>query len=273
VSSTTRWSEARTPGAAAGEPAVRLVGVAKRMGRSGGDVLAGVYLTVGPTESVAIVGPSGVGKSTLLNVVAGLLSADQGEIYVDTRPVTGPDQRVGYLTQKDTLFPWRTALRNVEMPLQLRGVDRRARRERAAEALATVGLADAVDRYPAQLSGGMRRRVALARLLVAEPRVLLLDEPFSALDAQLRLALQADLVALVERARRPMLLVTHDLEEAVTVADRVLVLGGRPAAVTAEVAVSFPRPRDVRGLRFDAHFPVLLERLWKEIGDGGAVER
>ncbi|HEX6501124.1 MAG TPA: ABC transporter ATP-binding protein [Micromonosporaceae bacterium] len=253
--------------------AVRLDGIGKRMARTGDDVLADVNVTVGPNESVAIVGPSGVGKSTLLNVVAGLISADRGEAYVDGRPVTGPDPRVGYLTQKDTLFPWRTALRNVELPLQVRGVDRRTRRERAEAALHLVGLRDAAHRYPAQLSGGMRRRVALARLLVAEPRVLLLDEPFSALDAQLRVALQADLVDLVERDRRPMLLVTHDLEEAITVADRVLVLRGRPAAITADITISYPRPRDVAAVRFDPQFPILLQRLWKEIGDGGAARR
>jgi NitT/TauT family transport system ATP-binding protein len=270
VSSTTRSSETLLATRDAGSSVVDVTRLSKRLGSPPRPVLAGVSLQVGHHEVVAIVGPSGAGKSTLLNVVAGLLTPDAGEARVGGHRVSGPQPSVGYLTQKDTLFPWRTALANVELPLQIRGEGKRSRRERAMHLLGLVGLADAAGRYPSQLSGGMRRRAALARMLIADPEVLLLDEPFSALDAQLRVALQAQLVELLERLQRPALLVTHDLEEAAAVADRVLVLRGHPASIAAEVRVPFERPREVRTVRFQPAFQQLQLRLWEEIADGRA---
>lgn len=230
-------------------------------------VLGGVTFTVTAGETVAVVGPSGAGKSTLLNIAAGLLAADSGEIRVLGAAPRAAQRSVGYMTQKDTLFPWRTALRNVELPLQITGRPRQERQDRAMELLARFGLADVARRYPHQLSGGMRHRVALARTLAADPSALLLDEPFSALDARTRLTLQADLARLTEEGGRSVLLVTHDLEEAIAVADRVLVLRGEPARVTAQVRVPFGRPRDIRSVRFSEDFPHLHQRLWEELGD------
>jgi sulfonate transport system ATP-binding protein len=265
--SSTRGSPAAgAPPAAGGEAAVFATGVSKRFGPSGRQILADAGFTVGPRESVSIVGPSGTGKTTLLNMVAGLLRPDTGSVALFGRRIEGPQTSAGYLTQKDTLFPWRTAQANVELPLKLAGWRRQDRRAAAREMLARVGLADAADHYPAQLSGGMRRRAALARLLVTDPAVLLLDEPFSALDAQLRLEMQAELMRITAGSTRPLLLVTHDLDEAITVADRVLVLRGRPATVATALDVPIERPRDPVKVRFEPAFQALHDRLWEEMG-------
>lgn len=233
-------------------------------------VLGGISFEVRPAETVAIVGASGFGKTTLLNIVGGLVPPTAGRVRVGDRVVVGPQRNVGYLTQKDTLLPWRTALGNVELPLAIHGCSRHERRSRAQDALEQVGLANAAGQYPAQLSGGMRRRVALARMLVAEPDLLLLDEPFSALDAQLRVSLQQELVRVAERLGRPTVLVTHDLQEALAMADRVLVLAEQPARVTDVVEVPYGRPRLVKNVRFEHSFPELERRLWDGIGDGSS---
>jgi len=258
VSLTTRSSEATAS-------AISITGVVKS--RPGVQILGGVTFAVAAGETVAIVGPSGAGKSTLLNIAAGLLPADSGEITVLGASPRAANRAVGYLTQKDTLFPWRTAVRNVELPLQIAGHAPPERRHRALEMLERFGLADVATRYPHQLSGGMRHRVALARMLATDPAALLLDEPFTALDARTRLTLQADLTRLAEDGDRSVLLVTHDLEEAIAVADRVLVLRGAPAVITAELRIPFGKPRDVRSVRFSGKFPQIHQRLWEELGD------
>ncbi len=197
---------------------------------------------------VAIVGPNGSGKSTLLRLIGGLLQPDSGEIRITDRPVEGADPRVGIVFQEPRLLPWRDVIGNVALPLELAGVARPAREERARELLDLVGLAGFDRARPHQLSGGMRQRAAVARALIREPSVLLLDEPFSALDALTRERLDLELLRLWERTGTTIVLVTHDIAEAVFLADRVLVLSARPGRVVADVPVDMPRPRDPSGM-------------------------
>jgi NitT/TauT family transport system ATP-binding protein len=197
-----------------------------------------------PVGSIAaVVGPNGSGKSTLLRLISGLLAPDEGQVLVDGSVVTGPDARVGLAFQEPRLLPWRTLLDNVCLPLELAGVPLPQRRERGHELLAQVRLNGFDDAYPAQLSGGMGQRAGIARALALEPRVLLLDEPFSALDALTRERLNLELLGLWERTRPTILLVTHSIAEAVFLADRVLVLSARPGRVVADVPIDLPRPR------------------------------
>ncbi|MBX5450255.1 ABC transporter ATP-binding protein [Thermogemmatispora sp.] len=224
-------------------------------------VLRNMNLDIESGSFVVIAGPSGCGKTTLLNIVAGLLPPSSGAVYYKGAPISGPRLEVGYLTQKDTLMPWRSVERNVEMPLEIRGVAAPERRRRAAEFIRLVGLAGFEKLYPHELSGGMLRRASLARMLVTMPETLLLDEPFAALDAQLRLELQNELLSLWSRQRSSVLFVTHDLEEAILLGDRVLVLGAG-GRIIADEPVTLPRPRDVFHIRFRPEFTSLHRRLW-----------
>jgi NitT/TauT family transport system ATP-binding protein len=192
---------------------------------------------------VCVVGPNGSGKSTLLRLISGLLTPDSGTITIDGQPVADADQRVGLVFQEPRLLPWRTAADNVAFPLELAGVGRAERRERARGLLDLVGLASFERAYPHQLSGGMRQRVAIARALARDPQILLLDEPFSALDALTRERFNAELLELWQRTGTTILLVTHSIAEAVFLADEVVVLTARPGRVAARVAVPLGRPR------------------------------
>ena len=194
-------------------------------------------------EVVAVIGPNGSGKSTLLRVIGGLLPADEGAVELDGRPLAAADPRVGFVFQEPRLLPWRRAVDNVAWPLQLAGVDRGTRRRRALDLLALVGLTGFAQAYPHQLSGGMRQRVAIARAFARDPSVLLLDEPFSALDALTRERFNLALLELWQRTGTTIVLVTHSIPEAVFLADRVLVLSARPATIVADVQVGLPRPR------------------------------
>jgi NitT/TauT family transport system ATP-binding protein len=205
--------------------------------------LAGVSLSVAERQVVAVVGPNGSGKSTLLRLICGLIPPDSGTIEVDGRPVSEGDPRVGLVFQEPRLLPWRRAADNVAFPLQLAGVPRAARRARAAELLELVGLAEFADAYPHQLSGGMRQRLAIARALARDPSVLLMDEPFSALDALTRERFNVELLKLWQHTATSIVLVTHSIPEAVFLADRVIVLSARPGRVVADIAVDLPRPR------------------------------
>lgn len=205
--------------------------------------LRGVDLTVEEGGFLVLLGRSGCGKSTLLNLLAGLTTVTSGEIRYRNEPVSGPQTRVGYLTQQDTLMPWRTVLRNVEMPQEIRGADKGARAAQATHLIEQVGLAGFEHHYPRELSGGMRRRVSIARMLCGEPETLLLDEPFGALDAQLRGDLQRQLLDLWAGSGRTVVFVTHDIEEALILADRVVVLGPL-GAIMLDLAIDLPRPRD-----------------------------
>ena len=199
-------------------------------------------------ELVSLVGPSGCGKSTFLHVVGGFVEATAGEVLVDATRVTGPDPSRGVVFQDLALFDWRTVLGNVAYGLAERGVPRRERAERARAYLDLVGLHGFERHYPKELSGGMRQRVALARALIVEPAVLLLDEPFASVDAQTRTVLQRELLELWERTKTTILLVTHSVEEALLLSDRVYVLSARPATVRDVVDVDLERPRDLEAL-------------------------
>lgn len=210
--------------------------------------IQGVSFDVPGGSIVAIVGPNGSGKSTLLRLIGGLLQPDDGEIRIGDQPVEGADPRVGLVFQEPRLLPWRDVLDNVALPLELAGMARPGREERARDLVELVGLSGFEGARPHQLSGGMRQRAAVARALVREPGVLLLDEPFSALDALTRERLDLELLRLWERTDTTIVLVTHDIAEAVFLADRVLVLSARPGRVVADVAVELPRPRDPSGM-------------------------
>lgn len=209
---------------------------------SGEDLVAvrDVSFSVNEGEFVAVVGPSGCGKSTLLSMTAGLYQPTEGEVRVSGQPVTRPNAHVGFMLQKDLLLPWRNILSNIEFGLEARGVPRAERRARAMQELRHCQLEGFDRQYPYQLSGGMRQRAALARTLAIDPEIILLDEPFSALDAQTKLLLQNSFARTIAEAGKTTLLITHDLAEAVLMSDRILVLSERPGRVVAEIAVELP---------------------------------
>lgn len=217
-------------------------------------------------EFVAIVGRSGSGKSTVLNLIAGLLTADHGAILYDQQPVARVNTKVGYMTQRDNLIPWRTIAGNLALPLLIRRLPSEQRTPLIARALEQVGLAEFHRHYPSQVSGGMRQRAALARMMIYDPETLLMDEPFGALDEQLKLTLQGDLEKLWEERQKTVVYVTHDLGEAIALADRVLVFAGQPGTICAEFKVPFGRPRDIYMLRYDSAFIALHRQLWEAIG-------
>ncbi|MEJ8838934.1 ABC transporter ATP-binding protein [Ramlibacter sp. AN1133] len=225
--------------------------------------VAHTSLAVAPGEFVSVVGPTGCGKSTLLNIAAGLLEPSGGEVRVFGEPLAGLNRRAGYMFQSDALMPWRSALANVMVGLQYRGLaDAEARRQ--AEAwLARVGLAGFGDRYPHQLSGGMRKRTALAQTLALDPDIILMDEPFSALDIQTRQLMENEVLALWAAKKKAVLFITHDLDEAIAMSDRVVVLSAGPATrPIGEFAIDLPRPRDVADVRGEPRFVELHGRIW-----------
>jgi NitT/TauT family transport system ATP-binding protein len=220
-----------------------------------------VSLTVGAGEFVSVVGPTGCGKSTLLNVAAGLLAPSAGEVQVFGETLAGLNRRAGYMFQTESLMPWRTALRNVMAGLEFRG-DGDAR-EQAEAWLRRVGLGGFGDRYPHQLSGGMRKRVSLAQTLVLDPDIILMDEPFSALDVQTRQLMENELLALWSAKKKAVLFITHDLDEAIAMSDRVVCLSAGPAAQPiGEFAIDLERPRDVAEVRVTPRFVELHKAIW-----------
>ncbi|MPZ24858.1 MAG: ATP-binding cassette domain-containing protein [Micromonosporaceae bacterium] len=230
-----------------------------------GWVLRDVSLQVGSGQIVAVVGASGCGKSTVLNFISGLLHPTEGEVRVHGRPVTGlQPHKIGYMFARDGLLPWRTAQANVELGLELQ--HKPDRRRTALRFLEMVGLADAGGKHRSELSQGMRQRVALARTLAPDPDVLLMDEPFAALDAQTRLALSSRFLTLCQARPYTVVWVTHDLAEAVSLSDEVVVLGDQPARVVARHRVPFGRPRDLVPLSTQPEFQRLVSRLWDDIG-------
>ena len=227
--------------------------------------LADIGLSVGRGRFVVIVGPSGCGKSSLLMMLAGLRHPTEGRILCDARPMTDPDpDRVGVVFQEANLFPWLTATDNVAFPLALRGVKRAERQARAAAMLQLVGLSDAGGRYPHELSGGMKQRVSIARGLVQDPPVLLMDEPFAALDEQTRMAMGEELLRIWSATQKTVVFVTHSLTEAVYLADEVLVMSARPGRIIDRVAISLPRPRTYE-MMAGSEFGSLRERIWQQI--------
>jgi NitT/TauT family transport system ATP-binding protein len=235
-------------------------------GREGAmPALADIDITAEPGRFVVIVGPSGCGKSSLLMMMAGLLRPTTGEITCAGRPVIAPDpDRIGVVFQDANLFPWLTAADNVAFPLALRRVARAERRERALTMLNLVGLDGFDRRYPHELSGGMRQRVSIARGLVQDPPVLLMDEPFAALDEQTRMALGDELLTIWSETRKTIVFVTHSLTEAVYLADEVLVMSARPGRIIGRMQVTLPRPRTYEVLSSEG-FGRLRDRIWRQI--------
>jgi NitT/TauT family transport system ATP-binding protein len=252
-----------------GPPRVEVRDLGKTFSGGGRDVpaVASVSFEVRDKEFVALVGPSGCGKSTVLNMIAGLVRPSAGEIRLDGRVHSGVPPQVGYVFQKDTVFPWRTVSRNVGLGLEYRGLPAPERERRVREAIRLVGLDGFEDAFPATLSGGMRQRVALMRTLVVEPEILLMDEPFGALDTHTKLRLQAQLLELWRLRRQTVVFVTHDLAEAITLADRVIVLTSRPGRIKLIHEVKLPRPRDVIAIRETEEYAREFGALWHVLGE------
>ena len=222
-----------------------------------------VSLAVGQGEFVAIVGPTGCGKSTLLNVAAGLLTPSSGRVEIFGSPLAGLNRTAGYLFQSDALFPWKTAIENIAIGLEIAGTPAGDARARAEKWLARVGLAGFAARYPHMLSGGQRKRVGLAQVLIRDPRILLMDEPFGPLDAQTRQIMGNLLLDLWSADRKAVLFVTHDLEEAIALSDRVVIMSAGPAAsIVGEWPVTLPRPRDIAEVKHDKAFQDLHRDIW-----------
>ncbi|TCP03270.1 ABC transporter ATP-binding protein [Caldimonas thermodepolymerans] len=222
-----------------------------------------VTLHVAPGEFVSVVGPTGCGKSTLLNVAAGLLSPSSGSVHVFGEPLQGINTRAGYMFQAESLMPWRTALQNVMAGLEFRGVPPAEARAQAEDWLRRVGLGAFGDRYPHQLSGGMRKRTSLAQTLVLDPDIILMDEPFSALDIQTRQLMENEVLALWAEKRKAVLFITHDLDEAIAMSDRVVVMSAGPGShPIGEFTIDLPRPRDVAEVRVTPRFVELHQAIW-----------
>jgi NitT/TauT family transport system ATP-binding protein len=227
-----------------------------------------VSLSVRDGEVVSLIGPSGCGKSTLLNIGSGLYAPSEGEAFVDGERVEGPNAHVAFMLQKDLLLPWRTIAENVQFGVEIQGLRLPERQRRASALLDTLNLSEFANHYPHQLSGGMRQRVALARTLAVDPTVLLLDEPFSAVDAQTRIVLQRELAQTLKRASKTALLITHDLLEAVTLSDRVLVMSRRPGRIIDEIAIDLPRRDDPIARRSDPKVNQYVARLMDRLDIG-----
>ncbi|MCL5960928.1 MAG: ABC transporter ATP-binding protein [Chloroflexi bacterium] len=250
------------------EPAVRFIGVTKSFITRNDEVvhtLQNVSFNVGAGEFVAIVGPSGCGKSTTLNVLACITAATRGEVLVRGRHPAEARLDIGYVFQQDTVLPWKRVLDNVTTGLVIRKVPAAERRRRALELIDVMGLRGFEKAYPFELSGGMRKRVALATTMAYDPSILLMDEPFGALDAQTRVLLQDELLRVWEANRKTVLFVTHDLPEAITLADRIIVMTARPARVKSEYIVDLPRPRTAAEARFNPHFDQLYVTIWNDL--------
>lgn len=246
---------------------IRFSGVSHRYGANS-EVRAtdDVDLDIKQGEFVALIGPSGCGKTTLLNMVAGLVCPSDGQVLLDGRSIgTSVPDGLGYMMARDALMPWRTAQKNVEFSLEPLGLSRSERADRAAAALEQVRLAGFEHHYPSQLSQGMKQRVAIARTLVAEPKIVLMDEPFAALDAQTRVLLHEQFLELWEATRSTVILVTHDLNEAILLADRVVIMSARPGRIKRDIHVDLPRPRDIERLQVSTEYQAIYGQLWDSL--------
>lgn len=249
--------------------ALREVTIAFRLaGNSTYTAVERASLDVADGEFVSIVGPTGCGKTTLLNVAAGLITPSSGTIEVTAEPLHGLNRAAGYLFQAEALFPWKTALENVAIGLEVAGTPRNDAMSRAAAWLARVGLADFAGRYPHMLSGGQRKRVGLAQVLIRDPKILLMDEPFGPLDAQTRQIMGNLLLDLWSADRKAVLFITHDLEEAIALSDRVVIMSAGPAAhVIGDWRVPLPRPRDIAEVKLERAFHDLHREIWHKLRD------
>jgi NitT/TauT family transport system ATP-binding protein len=236
--------------------------------------LQDLNLDVAEKEFISIVGPSGCGKSTVLSLVAGLLKVSRGTVSVNGQPVTGPTTAIGYMLQQDYLYKWRTILQNATLGLEVRGQKTKEAVQRIEERLVDMGLGDFMNRYPSQLSGGMRQRAALVRTLALEPDVLLLDEPFSALDYQTRLCLEDELAGILRSLGRTVILVTHDISEAISMSDRVVVMSKRPGTIINEYRMHFAgNPNSPFAVREASEFNQYFEDIWKELQENGGERK
>jgi NitT/TauT family transport system ATP-binding protein len=230
-------------------------------------VLRNIDLRIYQGEYVAIVGPSGCGKSTLLNMAAGLMPPNGGTVKYRGTPIKEVNHHMGYVTQRDNLLPWRNVQDNVAIGLEIRGENRAKIKRIVGEMIEKVGLTSFEKHYPTELSGGMRKRVTLARSMATDPETLAMDEPFGALDAQLKLVLQAELLKLWSGADKTCIFVTHDLAEAVALADRIVAVSARPGTILTIQEIDLPRPRDVFSVRFEPHFAELHQKLWDNLAN------
>jgi NitT/TauT family transport system ATP-binding protein len=239
--------------------------VGKTFVQSGVPIVATQDITASIREGeiVTIVGPSGCGKTTMLNLAAGLMRPSEGVVRYRGAAITAINGRTGYMTQSDHLLPWRDVASNIAVPLEIRNVAARERDGRVAELIALVGLTRFERSYPARLSGGMKKRTALARLLAYDPETLLLDEPFAALDAMLRARMQTELFMLSRRLNKTVLFVTHDLDEAVALGDRCIVFSARPGTIVKDIAIPLPRDRNIVELRRDPEYRRICAELWE----------
>ena len=224
-----------------------------------------ISLQVAPNEALCVVGPSGCGKTTLLRCLAGLIQPSEGTVYLDERPTSGPDPSVVMVFQHFGLFPWKTVFDNVAYGLKLRGVSRDRCAELIRPYLELVGLTGFEQMYPYQLSGGMQQRAGLARALVLDPEVLLMDEPFGALDAQTRELLQEELLRILEHERKTMVFITHSIDEAIVLGDRIVVMSARPGRIREVLDVGIPRPRNLEAARKTDRYGELREHIWNEL--------
>jgi NitT/TauT family transport system ATP-binding protein len=229
--------------------------------------LADVSFSVEEGRFVTLVGPSGCGKSTLLQILAGLIAATSGQVLIEGKRISAPiPDKIGMVFQDPTLLPWKTVLANVEFPLDLRGVDRTLRRSRCSALLELVGLSEFADHYPHELSGGMRQRVAIARGLAQDPRLILMDEPFAALDEQTRTRMGHDLLDIWQKTGKTVFFITHSLTEAIYLSDVVLVMSPRPGRIIETIAIDFPRPRELDMIGSEA-FGRIRNRIWHLIAE------
>jgi NitT/TauT family transport system ATP-binding protein len=259
-----------------GPPAISLRGATKRFATRGGEpftALHDVTLDVAAGEFVSIVGPTGCGKSTTLSLVSGLEPTSAGTVQVAGHPVDGIPDGVGYMFQTDAVLPWKNVLDNVALGLRYRGASRSAAHTSARDWIERVGLAGFEDRFPHQLSGGMRKRVAMAQTLITEPSLLLLDEPFGALDVQTRELMQDELLRLWSGTGAACVFVTHDLTEAISLADRVVVMTAGPATVKDVVDIELPRPRRVEEIRLTPEFTDLYKQVWNSLREEVEITR
>jgi NitT/TauT family transport system ATP-binding protein len=261
-----RNSRPVTSEGSASAPIIGFSRVTKTFG-TGYTALRDVDLAIRPHRFVALVGPSGCGKSTSLSLIAGLDLPSSGTVTLRGKPVAGISDGVGFLFQRDALLPWKTVRENVGLPLLLRGIRGTEAAERTADFISRVGLRGFEQRSPHELSGGMRKRVALAQTLVYDPEILLMDEPFSALDVQTRNLMEDELLALWQGSGKTVIFVTHDLEEAIALADEVIVMTAGPARVKATYDVDLPRPRNVQEVRFERRFVDLYAAMWTDLRD------
>jgi NitT/TauT family transport system ATP-binding protein len=234
-------------------------------------VLDRVSLSLRDGEFLSIVGPSGCGKSTLLRLISGLIPPTSGRILVHGHPIQGPPPKVGFMFQRDTLMPWATVHDNINVALELNGTPPGERPARIGELLQLLGLSGYGDYRPSALSGGMRQRVALGRLLAYKPDLYLMDEPFGALDAMTKMLMGRELLRIWSQDAKSVIFVTHDIEEAVGLSDRVIVMAGPPGHIKAEHKINLPRPRDYREVRLMPEFRTIVEMIWRDIGGDNAV--